>query len=54
MIQFQKNWGLYDMLARLAEGDILKIQQLYKLPIVAIFNHLSYQLSGGVKTTKQS
>lgn len=50
---FQKKWGIYDIIARLAEGDLLKIQQYYELPIKAIFNHLSYQLSGGVKTNKQ-
>jgi len=53
-IAFQKNWGLYDMLARLADGDLLKIQSYYDLPIKSIFNHLSYQLSGGVKTNKQN
>ena len=42
------------MIARLADGDLLKIQEYYELPIKAIFNHLSYQMSGGVKTTKQS
>jgi hypothetical protein len=33
-------------------GDILKIQEYYKLPIKAVFNHLSYQLDGGIKQTK--
>lgn len=50
---FQKKWGIYDLIARLAEGDLLKIQQYYELPIKAIFNHLSYQLSGGIRTNKQ-
>lgn len=41
------------MIARLADGDLIKIQQLYELPIKSIFNHLSYVLSGGVKTNAQ-
>jgi len=42
------------MLARLADGDLLKIQEYYKLPIKSVFNHLSYQVSGGIKTNKQN
>jgi hypothetical protein len=42
------------MVARLADGDLLKMQKYYDLPIKALFNHLSYQTSGGVKTTKQT
>lgn len=42
------------MMAALADGDLLKIQRYYELPIISIFNHLSYQMSGGIKTTKQS
>lgn len=37
------------MIARLAEGDLLKQQQYYKLPIKSVLNHLSYQMSGGVR-----
>lgn len=44
---------MYDMIARLAEGDLLKIQSYYDIPIRGIFNHLAYQLAGGVRTTKQ-
>ena len=47
--QFQRTWGWYDMIARLAEGDLLKQQQYYKLPIKSVLNHLSYQMSGGVR-----
>ena len=42
------------MIARLADGDLLRMQQLYEVPIKAIFNHLSYQISGGIKTSKQA
>ena len=42
---FQKNWGLYDMMVKTADGDLVKVQQLYELPVVAIFNHLSYKMS---------
>lgn len=41
------------MIARLADGDLLKIQEYYELPIKAIFNHLSYQMSGGIRTGSQ-
>ena len=41
------------MIANLANGDLLKIQEYYKLPIKAILNHLAYQMSGGVKTKTQ-
>lgn len=54
MRAFQRNWGMYDMIAKLADGDLIKIQSYYDLPIKAIFNHLSYQMSGGVKTSKQT
>lgn len=33
------------MLVKVAEEDLVKVQQLYDLPIVAIFNHLSYKMS---------
>jgi hypothetical protein len=52
--KFQKDWGLYHMIAVLAEGSLVEMQKYFELPIISIFNHLSYQLSGGVKTTKQS
>jgi len=42
------------MLARLSDGDLIKIQQYYDIPIKAVFNHLSYQMSGGIKTNKQN
>lgn len=42
------------MIARLADGNLLQMQGYYELPIISIFNHLSYQMSGGIKTTKQS
>jgi hypothetical protein len=45
---------MYDMVARLADGDLLKIQKYYELPIKAIFNHLSYITSGGIRTKNMS
>jgi hypothetical protein len=33
------------MLVRTADNDLVKVQQLYELSIVAIFNHLSYKMS---------
>ena len=41
------------MIALLADGDLIKIQSYYELPIKSVFNHLSYQMSGGVKTNNQ-
>lgn len=41
------------MIAKLADGDLLKMQSYYELPIISIFNHLSYQLSGGLRTNAQ-
>lgn len=49
-MRFNRDFGLYHMLAKLADGDYLKIQELYKEPIKSIFNHLVYISSGGVKT----
>jgi len=46
---FNENYGLYHMIVKMADGDLMKVQQLYELPIVAIFNHLSYLSSGGYK-----
>ena len=37
------------MIVKMADGDLVKVQQLYELPIVAIFNHLSYLTAGGHK-----
>lgn len=37
------------MIVKVADGDLVKVQELYELPIVAIFNHLSYLSSGGYK-----
>jgi hypothetical protein len=42
------------MIAALADGDLLKMQSYFDLPIISVFNHLSYQLSGGIKTAKQN
>jgi hypothetical protein len=39
------------MIVKLADGDLVKVQELYELPIIAIFNHLSYLTSGGYKKT---
>lgn len=49
---FQKQWGLYDMINKLCDGDLLKIQQMYELPVASLFAHLAYlQASGWKKTT---
>ena len=40
---------MYDMLCRIADGDYLKLQQLWEQPIKGVLNHLSYLLSGGYK-----
>ena len=37
------------MIVKMAEGDLVKVQSLYELPIIAIFNHLSYLSAGGYK-----
>jgi len=37
------------MIVKVADGDLIKVQELYELPIVAIFNHLSYLSAGGYK-----
>lgn len=41
------------MMASLADGDILKIQEVMKLPIRGILGHLVYIKSGGIKTNAQ-
>jgi hypothetical protein len=35
------------MISRLADGDLMKIQSLYELPVMAVLNHVSYLSSGG-------
>lgn len=45
MKKFNKDWGWYHMISKIADGDLLKIQELYKLPIRAVLNHLSYKIS---------
>jgi len=37
------------MMVRLADGNLIYLQELYELPVVAVFNHLSYLNSGGYK-----
>ena len=39
------------MIVKMADGDLVKVQQLYELPIIAIFNHLVYLQAGGHKKT---
>jgi hypothetical protein len=39
------------MFVRMADGDIVKLQEIYELPVIAVFNHLSYLMSGGFKKT---
>jgi len=39
------------MMVKVSDGDLIKLQELYEMPIVAIFNHLSYLNSGGYKKT---
>ena len=39
------------MIVKMADGDLVKVQQLYELPIVGIFNHLVYLQAGGHKKT---
>ena len=39
------------MMFKVADGDLVKLQQLYELPIIAIFNHLAYLNSGGFRKT---
>lgn len=46
---FNESYGLYHMIVKMADGDLMKVQQLYELPIVAIFNHISYLTAGGYK-----
>ena len=48
---FNKRWGLYHMIVKLADGDLVRVQELFELPIMAIFNHISYLTSGGYKKT---
>ena len=39
------------MICQMSGGDLLKMQEFYKLPIKALFNHLAYILDGGIKQT---
>lgn len=50
--KFQKEWLWYDMISKMCDDDLLKIQQYYELPIKAVLNHLSYKLSKS-KTTRK-
>lgn len=36
------------MISRLADNDLLKINEYYKLPIKSILNHLSFKISAKV------
>lgn len=38
-------WSWYGMISGMCDDDILKIQEMYKLPIKAVLNHLSYKMS---------
>jgi hypothetical protein len=49
--KFSKDWLWYDMISKLCEDDLIKIQQYYELPIKAVLNHLSYKIAKS-KTTK--
>lgn len=40
--QYNRTWGFYAMLNDLADGDYLKIQELYKQSYIGILNHLSF------------
>lgn len=48
---FSKRWGLYHMIVKLADGDLIQVQALYDLPIVAVLNHVAYLASGGFRKT---
>ena len=48
---FNKRWGLYHMIVKLADGDLMSIQSLYELPIVAVLNHVAYLAAGGFRKT---
>lgn len=37
------------MIVKLCEGDLIKVQDMYELPIIAVLNHISYLMSGGYK-----
>lgn len=39
------------MIVKLADGDIVRVQQIYELPIMAVLNHISYLTSGGYRKT---
>jgi hypothetical protein len=39
------------MIVKLADGDLMQVQQLYELPIIAVLNHIAYMASGGYRKT---
>jgi hypothetical protein len=45
LINFQKRFGLYDMLSKLVDDDPIKIQSLYELGVISLLNHISYLAS---------
>jgi hypothetical protein len=39
------------MIVKLADADLIKVQELYELPVMAVLNHIGYLISGGYKKT---
>lgn len=50
--KFSKDWLWYDMISKLCDDDLLKIQEYYELPIKSVLNHLSYKIAKS-KTTRK-
>lgn len=45
MIQFNKTWWLYDMVYKMSNEDLSKMDSIWKLPFKGLLNHLSYTIS---------
>jgi hypothetical protein len=39
------------MIVKLADGDLMRVQSLYELPVMAVLNHIAYLTSGGFRKT---
>lgn len=43
--KFNKQWMWYDMVAKLADEDLLKMKEYWGLELKSLLNHLSYKIS---------
>jgi hypothetical protein len=42
---FNKNWMWYDIVAREADDDIIRMESIWEMSLKSLLNHLSYKIS---------